>query len=113
MSREIFDSRLKKLQAAHDSLLQRKNEKEELGNGIFDRYRYPVLTAEHTPLIWRYDMNYESNPWFMERMGINATFNAGAIEMNGKIYLVARVEGADRKSFFGTAVSDNGIDNFT
>ena len=113
MSREIFDSRLKKLQAAHDSLLQRKNEKEELGNGIFDRYRYPVLTAEHTPLIWRYDMNYESNPWFMERMGINATFNAGAIEMNGKIYLVARVEGADRKSFFGTAVSNNGIDNFT
>ena len=113
MSREIFYFILKKLQAAHDSLLQRKNEKEELGNGIFDRYRYPVLTAEHTPLIWRYDMNYESNPWFMERMGINATFNAGAIEMNGKIYLVARVEGADRKSFFGTAVSNNGIDNFT
>lgn len=94
-------------------LLSRKNVKDEnFYNGLFDRYRYPVLTRDHAPLIWRYDLNQESNPFFMERLGINAVMNSGAIYLNGKYYLVARVEGADRKSFFAVAESDNGIDGF-
>lgn len=82
------------------------------GNGIYVRYKYPVLTAAHAPVFWRYDLNYESNPYLLERMGINAAFNSGAIEFNGKILLAVRVEGADRKSFFAIAESPNGIDNF-
>jgi 4-O-beta-D-mannosyl-D-glucose phosphorylase len=82
------------------------------GNGVFLRHEHPVLTADHVPLTWRYDLNPESNPFLMERLGINAVFNPGAIELNGKFYLVARVEGYDRKSFFAVAESDNGIDNF-
>ena len=97
----------------HKELVERKNVKIEGGNGIFDRYKYPVLTAEHTPLFWRYDLDYRSNPYLMERLSINCVFNPGAIEIDGKFYLVARVEGADRKSFFAVAESDNGVDNFT
>jgi 4-O-beta-D-mannosyl-D-glucose phosphorylase len=82
------------------------------GNGVYQRYEHPVLTAAHTPLNWRYDLNEASNPWLMERIGINAVFNAGAIYFNNKYLLVARVEGADRKSFFAIAESKNGIDNF-
>lgn len=93
-------------------LLQRKNKKTQFYNGIFDRYEYPVLTRDHVPLFWKYDLSKESNPFFMERLGVNAVLNSGAIELNGKYYLVARVEGADRKSFFAVAESDNGIDNF-
>ncbi len=92
--------------------LSRKNKKSDFYNGIYDRYEYPVLTREHIPLTWRYDLNKETNPFFMERLGINAVMNSGAIYMNGKYYLVVRIEGNDRKSFFGVAVSDNGIDNF-
>ena len=96
-----------------EKLLSRKNEIDEtFYNGLFDRYKYPVVTREHTPLIWRYDLNEETNPYFMERLGINATMNSGAIYLNGKYYLVVRVEGNDRKSFFAVAESDNGIDNF-
>ena len=96
-----------------EKLLSRKNEKDEsFYNGLFDRYKYPVVTREHAPLIWRYDLNQETNPYFMERLGINATMNSGAIYLNGKYYLVVRVEGNDRKSFFAVAESDNGIDNF-
>ena len=96
-----------------EKLLSRKNEKDEtFYNGLFDRYKYPVVTREHAPLIWRYDLNEETNPYFMERLGINATMNSGAIYLNGKYYLVVRVEGNDRKSFFAVAESDNGIDNF-
>ena len=76
-------------------------------NGIYDRYVYPVLTAAHAPIIWKYDMNPETNPYFMERLGINAVLNSGAIYLNGKYYLVARVEGNDRKSFFAVAESDS------
>ena len=72
----------------------------------------PIITAEHTPLFWRYDLDYNSNPYLMERLGINCTFNSGAILLNGKILLVVRVEGNDRKSFFAVAESENGIDNF-
>lgn len=95
-----------------ENLLARKNKKSEFYNGIYDRYEYPVLTREHVPLTWKYDLNKETNPFFMERLGINAVMNSGAIYMEGKYYLVARIEGNDRKSFFGVAVSDNGIDNF-
>ncbi|MCM1308644.1 MAG: glycosidase [Butyrivibrio sp.] len=95
-----------------DELLSRKNIKSDFYNGIYDRYEYPVLTREHIPLSWRYDLNKESNPYFMERLGINAVMNSGAIMLNGKYYLVARIEGNDRKSFFGVAESDSGVDNF-
>lgn len=93
-------------------LIERKNKKTDFYNGIYDRYEYPVLTREHIPLFWKYDLNSESNPYFMERLGVNAVMNSGAIELNGKFYLVARIEGNDRKSFFGVAESDNGIDGF-
>ncbi len=96
----------------YEDLINRKNEKTEDYNGIFDRYKYPVLTREHTPLFWRYDLDERTNPYFMERLGINAVFNPGAIELDGKFYLVARVEGYDRKSFFAVAESDSGIDGF-
>lgn len=95
-----------------EKLLSRKNVKSDFYNGVFDRYEYPVLTREHIPLTWRYDLNPEKNPYFMERLGINAVMNSGAIELNGKYYLVARIEGNDRKSFFGVAESDNGVDGF-
>ncbi|MDK2807035.1 MAG: 4-O-beta-D-mannosyl-D-glucose phosphorylase [Thermoanaerobacterium sp.] len=96
----------------YEDLINRKNEKTEDYNGIFDRYKYPVLTREHTPLFWRYDIDEKTNPYFMERLGVNAVFNPGAIELDGKFYLVARVEGYDRKSFFAVAESDSGIDGF-
>ncbi|MBR4678834.1 MAG: glycosidase [Bacteroidales bacterium] len=107
-----FSERLSKLREAHESLLKRKNEPEELSNGIYIRYKYPVLTAGHAPLEWRYDLNENTNPFLMERIMINAAFNAGAIKFNGKYCVVARVEGADRKSFFAVAESPNGVDNF-
>lgn len=96
----------------YNKLIERKNYKSDFYNGIYDRYEYPVLTREHIPLHWRYDLNPVTNPYFMERLGVNAVMNSGAIELNGKYYLVARIEGNDRKSFFGVAESDNGIDNF-
>ena len=95
-----------------EKLLSRKNKKSDFYNGVYDRYEYPVLTREHIPLTWRYDLNEETNPYFMERLGIDAVMNSGAIELNGKYYLVARIEGNDRKSFFGVAESDNGVDGF-
>ena len=100
------------LKQQHEALLARKNEKEPFGNGIYDRYRYPVVTARHVPLHWRYDLNPATNPYMMERIGVNAAFNAGAIKWEGKYVLVVRVEGADRKSFFAVAESPNGVDNF-
>ena len=99
-------------QAKVDRLVARKNQKTDFYNGIYDRYKYPVLTREFVPVHWRYDLNEETNPYFMERLGINAVMNSGAIYLNGKYYLVARVEGNDRKSFFAVAESDNGIDGF-
>ena len=98
--------------AKQEKLLSRKNEKSDFYNGVFDRYVNPVLTRDMIPLTWRYDLNEETNPFFMERLGINAVMNSGAIYLNGKYYLVARIEGNDRKSFFGVAESDNGIDIF-
>ena len=96
----------------YNRLLARKNQKSSFYNGVFDRYENPVLTREHIPLTWRYDLDENTNPYFMERLGVNAVMNSGAIELNGKFYLVARIEGNDRKSFFGVAESENGIDGF-
>lgn len=107
-----FEQRIDRLLLNQNLILQRKNIKEENGNGIFCRYRYPVVTREHIPLTWRYDLNPETNPYCMERIGANATMNAGAIKWNGKYLLMVRVEGADRKSFFAIAESPNGVDNF-
>lgn len=112
MDRSLFDQRLKALVAEHNQVVNRKNAKVFPGNGIFDRYEYPVVTAEHTPLFWRYDLDCNTNPYLMERIGVNCAFNPGAIEFNGKICLMVRVEGADRKSFFAVAESENGIDGF-
>lgn len=95
-----------------EKLIAKKNRKSNFYNGIFDRYEDPVLTREHAPIEWKYDLNPETNPYFMERLGINAVMNSGAIELNGKFYLVARVEGNDRKSFFAVAESETGIDGF-
>lgn len=106
-----FNERIKWLQDRHTDLLERKNEPVYV-NGVFERYKYPVLTNEHTPLFWRYDLDPIDNPFLEERFGIHATFNSGAIRWNDKYVLVVRVEGADRKSFFAVAESPNGIDNF-
>jgi 4-O-beta-D-mannosyl-D-glucose phosphorylase len=104
--------KIKSLLQQHEALIGRKNLPIEPGNGIFTRYQYPVVTAAHTPVFWRYDLNPETNPFLMERLGINAAFNAGAMEFNGKICMVVRVEGQDRKSFFAIAESESGIDGF-
>ncbi|MGL6259290.1 glycoside hydrolase family 130 protein [Vibrio sp. WXL210] len=107
-----FAQRLSMLQADFTHLHERVNQAVLPGNGIFHRYQDPVLTAAHAPLEWRFDLNPTSNPFLMERLGINAVLNPGAIELDGKFYLVARVEGHDRKSFFAVAESDNGVDGF-
>jgi len=97
----------------YEALVNRKNEVDEnFYNGVYDRYKFPVLTRGHIPLSWQYDLNPQTNPYFMKRLGVNAVMNSGAIALNGKYYLVARIEGDDRKSFFGVAESDNGIDGF-
>lgn len=106
-----FNERLEWLKARHEALITQKNEPIE-GNGVYERYMNPIITADHAPFFWRYDLNKETNPYLMERFGIHATFNAGAIKWNGKYVLVVRVEGADRKSFFAVAESPNGVDNF-
>lgn len=107
-----FKQRLAGLEEAYAKLIDINNEIDGLGNGVFDRYKHPVLTAQHAPIAWKYDLNPETNPYLMERFGVNAAFNAGAIKFNGKYIMVVRVEGADRKSFFAVAESPNGIDHF-
>lgn len=107
-----FNERKARVFDAYEKLISRKNEKTDYMGGAYDRYKYPVLTADHAPVIWRYDLDPETNPFFMERLGINAVLNSGAIELNGKFYLVARVEGNDRKSFFAVAESDSPVDGF-
>jgi 4-O-beta-D-mannosyl-D-glucose phosphorylase len=118
-----FEQRVKALRQQHEELLTRKNEPIEGGdsrfgtfrfsqNGIYEKYRYPVLTAEHVPLEWKYDFSEQDNPFLMQRIMMNGVFNAGAIKLDGRYLLVCRVEGADRKSFFAVAESPNGVDNF-
>lgn len=107
-----FFERKKSVYDAHEALIRKVNEPVLPGNGIYIRYREPILTAAHVPVEWRYDLNPESNPFFMERLGVGAVFNAGAIKFNDRYVVAARVEGADRKSFFAIAESSNGVDNF-
>jgi len=110
---EKYQCRLEGLVTRHRQLLARPNPVDEnWDNGVFDRFRYPVLTAAHTPLTWRYDFNPATNPHLMERLGINATFNAGAMLWQDRVVVSVRVEGCDRKSFFAIAESENGIDGF-
>jgi 4-O-beta-D-mannosyl-D-glucose phosphorylase len=112
-SKKEFEKRLAKLKKEHKKLLTRKNKPVKKNyNGIYHRYKRPILTSNHTPLEWRYDMNYETNPYLMQRIGINAAFNSGAIYLDGRYLLAVRVEGWDRKSFFAIAESPNGIDNW-
>lgn len=112
-SKKEFEKRLAKLKKEHKKLLTRKNKPVKKNyNGIYHRYKRPILTGEHAPLEWRYDMNYETNPFLMQRIGINAAFNSGAIYFDGRYLLAVRVEGWDRKSFFAIAESPNGIDNW-
>ena len=108
---KVFEEKLAELRGEHEALLTRPNRPIE-GNGIYERYENPILTAAHAPLEWRYDLDPESNPFLVERFGINATLNSGAIKWNGRYVLVVRVEAADRKSFFAVAESPNGVDNF-
>ena len=108
----LFKDKVAKLLTDHEAFLSQKNEPLAVDNGVVTRYKNPVLTAEHTPVFWRYDLNETTNPYLMERIGMNATMNSGAIKWNGKYVLMVRVEGSDRKSFFAVAESLNGIDNF-
>ncbi len=110
--RESFERRLRGLREAHERLIERPNEPMEECNGLVQRYRHPVLTAAHAPLFWRYDLDPATNPYLMERLGVNAVFNVGAVRLGSRHLLVARVEGADRKSFFAVAESATGIDRF-
>jgi len=112
LTQASFQKKLQVLQNGHRRLLDRRNRKQTAGNGIFDRYESPVLTAEHTPLYWRYDFDQRTNPHLMTRLGINSICNVGAMEWKGNIVLMARVEGWDRKSFFGIAESRTGVDGF-
>ena len=112
MDRKHFDERLNLLVERQRKITTAKNEVAGIGNGIYDRYKNPVLTNEHIPLFWKYDLDFETNPYLMERLGVNCVFNPGAIELNGKICMIVRVEGLDRKSFFAIAESQNGIDDF-
>ena len=107
-----YQEKVQALRQRHEALLQRKNQVMEGGNGIYEKYEYPILTAEHTPLEWKYDFNEKDNPFLMQRIMMNAVLNAGAIKLDGRYLLVCRVEGADRKSFFAVAESPNGIDQW-
>ena len=107
-----FNPEYYRQKARQEALIQRRNQKTDFYNGIYDRWQDPVLTREHLPIEWRFDLNPATNPYFMERLGVNAAFNAGAIKLNGKYYLVARVEGNDRKSFFAVAESDSPVEGF-
>jgi len=112
MESRNFGKELKRLNNQYEKLLSRQNKKVEKSNGLYDRYKDPVITSGHVPLYWRFDLNPKTNPFLLERMGINATFNSGAIDLEDKILLVVRVEGWDRKSFFAVAESKTGIDQF-
>jgi len=112
-AKKEFKKRLAKLKKEHEKLITKRNKPVKKGcNGIYRRYKRPIITADHVPLNWRYDLNYETNPFLMQRIGVNATFNSGAIYLDGQYLLMVRVEGWDRKSFFAVAESPNGIDNW-
>ena len=108
----MYKEKLNKLIDNYNLTINKKNRKTDFYNGIYDRWENPVLTRDHIPYFWKYNLNEEENPDLIETLGVNAVFNSGAIFLNGKYYLVARVEGNDRKSFFAVAESDNGVDGF-
>ena len=108
----IFQTRFAQLKREHQALIQQQNSPAGVSNGIYQRWKYPIITADHAPIHWKYDLDEKTNPFLMERLGVNATFNSGAILWEGKYLLVVRVEGVDRKSFFAIAESVNGVDNF-
>lgn len=112
MERSAFNSAVRQLFADYRAFVERPNEPRPGGNGIFVRYRYPALTRDHAPPFWRYDLDYATNPRLLTRLGINTTFNAGAIKHDGKYLMIARTEGFDVKSFFAVAESPNGIDRW-
>ncbi len=112
MTKEAFDLAVQQLTRKHATLITRPNHRLDSEGGLFHRYRYPVVTAAHAPLFWRYDLDYEANPHLLERFGINAAFNAGALKWDDRYLLMLRMEGKDRKSFFAVAESPNGVDNF-
>jgi len=112
MERKIFNEKVKKFFQSYNQRIWRKNTKKESGNGIFDRYENPAITRNHVPIFWEYDLNYETNPHLMKRLGVNTTFNAGAIKLNGNYLMVVRIEGFDVKSIFGVAESPNGVDQW-
>jgi 4-O-beta-D-mannosyl-D-glucose phosphorylase len=112
MKKSDFDNKIKELFTEHHKFINKKNQALKSDNNIYHRYRYPILIREHAPIFWRYDLDYTRNPNLLQRLGVNTTFNAGAIEANGKYYLIARVEGFDVKSFFAVAESPDGINNF-
>jgi 4-O-beta-D-mannosyl-D-glucose phosphorylase len=110
----LFAERLAKLEKQYEEIVYRKNSPADNNRtGVYERYKYPVLTAQHIPLSWRYDLNSKTNPWLMERLGVNAVMNAGALKWNDKFLIMARVESVNRKSFFAIAESPNGIDQFS
>ena len=108
----IFQTRFAQLKREHQALIQQQNSPAGVSNGVYQRWKYPIITADHAPIHWKYDLDETTNPFLMERLGVNATFNSGAILWEGKYLLVVRVEGVDRKSFFAIAESVNGVDNF-
>ena len=112
MSMSAFDARVRALVGAYEALVTRPNQRVAGGSGVIDRYRHPALTASHTPVFWRYDLTESTNPHLLERLGVNAVFNPGAIKHDGRYLMVPRVEGVDRKSFFAVAESPNGIDQW-
>jgi 4-O-beta-D-mannosyl-D-glucose phosphorylase len=112
MNQAEFKKAVQRLFKEQEKLLSRRNHKSPGGNGVYDRYEFHVLTAAHAPITWRYDLDRKTNPQLLERIAVNAAFNAGALLHEGKYLVVARVEGADRKSFFAVAESPNGVDNF-
>lgn len=112
MKDDQFEGRYNRILKDHEELLSKENEMLFSHNGIYSRYKNPILTRDHVPINWRYDLNPETNPFFMERIGFNAVFNAGAMKWKDKYLIMVRVEGNDRKSFFAVAESSNGVDNF-
>jgi len=112
MEKKLFDQEVRRLFEKYHQRINRKNKQQEEGNGMYDRYMYPAITRNHVPVFWEYDLNFKTNPHLMKRLGINTTFNAGAIKLNGKYHMMVRVEGFDVKSFFGVAESPNGIDHW-
>ena len=112
MERKVFNEKVIKLFQNYNERISKKNIKQGNGNGIFDRYEHPAITRNHIPVFWEYDLNYETNPHLMKRLGVNTTFNAGAIKLNGNYLMVVRIEGFDVKSIFGVAESPNGVDQW-